>query len=542
MRHLVLDLAPSAHRPPYLRVADALIGAIASGRLRPGDRLPGTRALARQLGLHRNTVDAGYQEAIHQGWLTPRPSSGTFVADDLPDAAPAVAHAGQPVRMGPAPATAAAVRPPVGAAALPVAPRPHLAFTDGSADARLLPAGELARAFRRALARTATRPTQARMPEAEDDARGTPALRAALADHLAAERGLSFAGRDLLVARGSQMALFLAAQALVRPGAAIAVEAPGYAMARQAFRAAGARVVPVPVDAGGLSVAALARLLDEDPAIRAVYVTPHHQYPTTVTMGAARRLRLLELARTHDLTLIEDDYDHDYRFEGAPVLPLAARGDGAGIVYVGSLSKLLAPGIRLGYVVADAGRIARMARLRAAIDRQGDAPLEQAVAALLRDGELTRHARKARRVYQARRDRLIALLEARLPGALAVGRPAGGLALWARIVDGTDAAGWIAAAARLGLGLATGDEATDPAREDGADPVAEAPGAAFAPFSAAPSTVTLPPAPQPPQAFRLGYAALNEAELEQAVALLARAHAQVSSAPSSPLADAAPMR
>ena len=127
---------------------------------------------------------------------------------------------------------------------------------------------------------------------------------------------------------------------------------------------------------GGLSVAALEAAIESDPRIAAVYVTPHHQYPTTVTMGAARRLKLLDSVERHGITLIEDDYDHEYRFEGRPVLPLAARAPaGLPLIYVGSLSKLLSPGIRLGYAMAPEPLLGRMAAARAAIDRQGDAPL-----------------------------------------------------------------------------------------------------------------------------------------------------------------------
>ncbi|ROT95431.1 aminotransferase class I/II-fold pyridoxal phosphate-dependent enzyme [Altererythrobacter sp. FM1] len=127
---------------------------------------------------------------------------------------------------------------------------------------------------------------------------------------------------------GSQMALFLAAQAIAVPDMAIAVENPGYSLAITAFRAAGVQVVPIEVDEGGMSIDGLEGALAHDPSIRVVYVTPHHQYPTTVTMGASRPLRLIGLARTAWLTILEDDYDHDYRFEGAPVLPIAARAAG----------------------------------------------------------------------------------------------------------------------------------------------------------------------------------------------------------------------
>lgn len=477
--HLIqFDLSatgPGSSRPVFVRLCDAIIAAITDGRLKPGDRLPGSRALARDLGLHRNTVDAAFREAIAQGWLTPQPSRGTFVTATLPDSQP------------PRPRTTPPEPPD------DTAPPARLHLSDGVPDPRLMPAAELARAFRRAL-------LSGRDPYGDGygDPRGLPQVRQAVQNLLATDRGLSPDRYDLLMTRGSQMALYLAASAAVSPGGAIAVEDPGYPQATAAFRAAGARVLPVPVDAAGLDVETLARLAASDPGLQAVYVTPHHQYPTTVTLAADRRLRLLEVAARHRLTVIEDDYDHDYRFDGRPVLPLAARSgpgqDAVAVIYVGSLSKVLAPTLRLGYAAAPTALLHRMAERRDAIDRQGDTPLEAAVAALIRDGELARHTRKARRIYQARRDHMIRRLEETFGPLLDIRPPAGGLALWATVTDGSPAQDWATAARRLGLAVR--------------------PGASFC----------LDPATPPPQAFRIGFAALTEAEADRAVTLLAQAH------------------
>lgn len=462
---LALEIAKNPHGPLFLAIAEAITRDILRGRLRPGSRLPGTRALARELGVHRNTVDAAYQELTTQGWLKAEPARGTFVAQDLPD------EMALPGSI-PAPAEPAVVRP-------------LLAFTDGAPDPKLLPDKALARAFRRALLSPAFR-----AGVDYGDARGTPVLRHALSSYLASDRGVVADPARLLITRGSQMALFLAAKAAVKPGQAIAVEEPGYPLAWEAFRAAGASVRGVPVDAGGLSVAALEETIASDPRIAAVYVTPHHQYPTTVTMGAARRLQLLEVVERHGITLIEDDYDHEYRFEGRPVLPLAARAPAdLPLIYVGSLSKLLSPGIRLGYAMAPEPLLSGMAAARAAIDRQGDAPLEAALADLIRDGDLGRHARKARRIYRARRDVLAAALTERLGERIAFETPAGGLALWLGCGE-VSADVWAARAGKAGLALL--------------------PATRFTLKRAA------------PQALRLGYAALDEAQIAHAVDILTR--------------------
>ncbi|TXL69335.1 PLP-dependent aminotransferase family protein [Vineibacter terrae] len=467
-----IELIEIPGQPVFIRLATAITRDIERGRLKPGDALPGTRALAKVLRIHRNTVDAAYHELTMQGWLVAEASRGTFVARDLPVLATAAASLPPAVRQ---------------AAARTGTPPPLLRFSDGVPDPRLLPHAELARAFRRSLSTPAFLAS-----DGSDDPLGSTALRAALAGYLSQERGLALCEDDIIVTRGSQMALFLAASAILAPGQAIAVEEPGYPLAWRAFRAAGARVIGVPVGAHGLDVERLAAVLAHEPALKAVYVTPHHHYPTTVTLGAGHRLKLIELAHRHGLAIIEDDYDHEYRFEGRPVLPLAARAAAAtSVVFVGSLSKLLAPGIRLGYAVAQAGVLQRMAARREAIDRQGDLPLEQAVAALLRDGELGRHARKARRIYHARRDHLAAELRRHLAAELAFDVPAGGLAIWARARGGIDAAAWSTAARRAGLEVR--------------------PGAAFCLDESA-----------APQAFRLGFANLNEPEISRAVKMLKR--------------------
>ena len=473
-RPITFQLEEQDNAPLFLNIAAAILREIERGRLNPGDALPGTRALAKSLRIHRNTADAAYRELVLQGWLVTEPSRGTFVARDLPEA-----------RLSRRPE---AKTVPQKAAAGPEAwTPPALLVSDGAPDPRIVPRTELARAFRRALAAPSFLATRG-----YDDPRGSTQLRDALAGYLTSERGLTATSENLIVTRGSQMALFLAAQAIFLPGQIVAAEDPGYPLAWSAFRAAGARVIGVPVDAQGVSVDHLAAIAERESALRAVYVTPHHQYPTTVTMGAGRRLKLLDLARRLNLTIIEDDYDHEYRFDGRPVLPLAARADsGVDIIYIGSLSKLFAPGIRLGYAMTNPGRLLRMTEIRQAIDRQGDLPLEHAVARLITDGDLRRHAHKARRIYQGRRDLLAEDIRRKLGDRITFDLPAGGLAIWLRLIDGGDAALWASWAARAGLGITAG--------------------CAFAI-----ETLTAQ------SAFRFGYASLDEAELRRAVDLLMR--------------------
>jgi GntR family transcriptional regulator / MocR family aminotransferase len=271
----------------------------------------------------------------------------------------------------------------------------------------------------------------------------------------------------VVVTRGSQMGLDLLARAMLCPGETVAVEALGYRPAWDALRLAGARLVPVPVDAEGLQVEALEKLLRRTP-LRAVYLTPHHQYPSTVTLSAARRLALLQLARRHRVLLIEDDYDHEFHYEGRPVLPLASADEAGVVASIGTLSKVLAPGLRLGFVVAPTLLAERLVRLRAVMDRQGDHPMEATVAELLEEGELQRHVRKMRGVYRARRDALLQALTQQLSGALTWEAPSGGISVWARLKRPLDVERWLTRAQARGVSVNPGARYTFDGREPGA--------------------------------------------------------------------------
>ncbi|UQA56911.1 PLP-dependent aminotransferase family protein [Polyangium aurulentum] len=480
---LDLPLDPESRTPLYLQLVQAVIRDIRRGRLKPGDALPGARTLAGALGVTRKTVVTAMDELVTQGWLSTEPARGTFVAPAPP--AHAVADADLRSRPPPEPP-----RPPGsaqgarGGAAARGRARGTLAFDDGAPDPRLAPVEALARAHRRALLEL----TRAGL--GYGDPRGDIALRALLAAFLNQARGLSVDADQVLITRGSQMALFLAGRALLRePGDRIAVEDPGYRPAWEAFRLGGAELVPVAVDAEGLCVDQLADL-PQRPPLRAVYATPHHQYPTTASLSPRRRARLLELAAARGFTVIEDDYDYEFHFDGRPLLPLSSSGDLGSVVYVGSLSKLLAPWVRVGYLVASRALVQRAAALREVVDRQGDPALERAIAELLEDGELQRHARKARRAYEERRDLLADLLRSALPGDLSFQVPAGGLALFCEARGVVDLERWRARAEERGLLFN--------------------PGRAHA-FDGAPRPW-----------LRLGYASLAPEELREAVARLAR--------------------
>ncbi len=444
---LGLSLDESDGAPLSRRIARAIMDEVRRGRLMPGARLPGSRSLAHVLHVHRNTVIAAYEQLAGEGWTEPLRARGTFIARSVPRMPRRTSRATTPIHAKPlqvrfdVPAdTKLDVKH--GGTGL-------RSLSDGVPDVRLAPVAALTRAYRRVLRQDPQDLLAYGHPQ------GHPRLRTALGEMLRSRRGLMAEADDVLVTSGSQMALELVARALLRPGDTVAVEALGYRPAWTVFRQYGAALAPLPLDACGLDVTALEALCERS-APRAVYVTPHHQYPTTVTLTAPRRIALLELARRKRFAIIEDDYDHEYHYEGRPVLPMAS-ADGAGVVlYVGSLAKVLAPGVRLGYLVAPRPLLALVTALRASIDRQGDHALECAVADLLERGEVQRHAQRARRIYGARRDALTQALGRELGSELAFVTPSGGMTLWAAVADGLDVEAWADRLRADGLMLYTG--------------------------------------------------------------------------------------
>lgn len=431
-------LHPESGEPLALQISRAVTADIRRGRLKAGAVLPGSRTLAATLGVHRNTVLAAYRELEAEGWIEPGARS-TRVAENLPS---------QPARNTPARATPGFALE-AGAVLFPRLPlaKGTLFLGGGFPDGRLVPTDLLARAFRRALKAKAA-------PLDYGDPQGDARFRAALVVMLGEMRGLACKAEELVVTAGSQMGLDLIARTLIRPGDVVAVEDPGYPRAWAALRAAGAKLVPLPVDGQGLVVDALEALVAEGP-VRALYLTPHHQFPTTVTMSAPRRLRLLGLARRHRLAVIEDDYDFEFHFEGRPVLPLASADPAGVVIYLGTLSKVLAPGLRLGYIAAPAALAAALAARRTITDHQGNQAFERAVAELMEDGLLQRHVRKMRRVYEERRDALAEALMRRLSSRVVFEMPTGGMSLWAQ-AEGVSLSRWAARCQAAGVAFPWG--------------------------------------------------------------------------------------
>lgn len=377
------DVSRDRDEPLERQIVERLRAAIGSGRLGGGTRLPPTRRLAADLGVARNTVAAAYEQLVADGYLVGARGAGTFVAGDA--TAPAARSATGP-RTG-----AAADRAP--SAALPQG-EPGLVQLGACC-----PADEPfpRAAWRRAFARAASA-----LPGGDD---GAPAgewrLRAAIAAYLARARALSVAPEAVVVTAGAVQGIALLARLLLAPGDAVAFEDPGYTLAREALTRAGARILPVPVDADGIVVDALP---EGAGAPRLVYVTPSHQFPLGGRLSLSRRRALLDWAARNGALVVEDDYDGEFRYDAAPLPPLASLPGAERVAYVGTFSKTLTPTLRLGFVAcADPRLVAGLTELRASGDNHTPSLTQNAVATLIEDGTLTRHVARMRRVYAARR-------------------------------------------------------------------------------------------------------------------------------------------
>jgi GntR family transcriptional regulator/MocR family aminotransferase len=423
----------------FLQIAHALIDEIKRGRLAPGTALPGSRELAESLEINRKTVIQAYAELEAQGWVTSEKTRGTFVSAHLPEISAKESRRG---RIPERPDFRMVGNPPNIPLILPE--KNMLVFDDGAPDTRQIPVDALARAYRNALGRRVGRGRLG-----YGDPRGTTELRAAISNMLNMDRGLTTTPDNICLTRGSQMAIYLAARILAGPGDTVVMEELSYPPAREAFRYAGAEVVAVGLDGQGMRVDELEKICRKK-RVRAVYVTPHHQFPTTVLMKPDRRMRLLALAAQFGFAIVEDDYDHEFHFVHQPMLPLASADMSGKVVYIGSLSKILSPSLRLGYLVGPKSFIDRAASEIMMIDRQGDPATEGAVSELIDSGELHRHTRKVMKLYGERREFFAGLLKSLFGNLIEFTLPDGGLAFWVTFKD-TDLDRLSSAAARHGV-------------------------------------------------------------------------------------------
>ncbi len=444
--HLQLD--PDCLDPLYLQVARGLEEAIRHGRILPGVALPSVRELAKRLGVHRNTVLAALSELQAQGWVDARERAGVFVKNQRPLPAGGAIEGGPPTAPG---FDLPSRFPPM------TDPMPQeMDFTEPRADVRLAPTEAMARAYPRAMRLKATELLGV------EEYKGQRRLRQALTAHLGEQRGLSVDPERILITRGTGMALNLVAQALSGPeGVDAAMEDPGDPVVRGLLGGLpGLRLHGLPVDEGGLMIAPLLALLDRVP-LKFILLSPQCQLPTGVALAAPRRAKLLDLAEARRVALIELDPEYDYHFgPGLPPRPLAAEDSSGQVIYIGSLSRVLAPGLHSAYLTAPGLLVDRLTKIRQRMDWQGDRVLDWALSELFLDGDFDRHLRKLRKAGLERRDALVDSLGEFCGDSLDVHPSQVGMGLWVRgkgrLEDPNRFESWIKLCRNLGLKLRQG--------------------------------------------------------------------------------------
>lgn len=448
------------HSPLYIQLESEIIQLICRGILKPGQALPSSRELAQSLQLNRKTVVATYEELSAQGWVETRERSGVYVSKNLPDTSTRAMNQNSKKSIrSPQPGyplmikrhsygvTRTGTHLEINA---PGAPGPLYKIDDGFPDPRIAPVDQLVREYRRFGKGRFTNQLLMYGPE-----QGSYRLRIELANFLNRTRGMQVTEKEILITKGTQMAIYLTTQLLIHPGDTVFVPEPGYLDANQTFTLAGGTLVYIPVDKDGMNVDRIEQLCKKK-VPKLIYIIPHHHRPTTVTLSAERRMRLMHLARKYGFALLEDDYDFDYHFTSNPLLPLASLDTAGHIIYVGSFCKSIAPGIRIGFMVAPEVVIREAAALRKLIDRQGEQLLEEALAELLSTGEISRHIKKSHKVYQERLENTCGLLQEQLGDYLTFDRPDGGLAIWATYRKNISAGTVAVNAGKLGLKISDG--------------------------------------------------------------------------------------
>ena len=407
--NLLIRLDPRARGALQQQIYAGIRRAILDGVVAPGTRLPSSRAVAEDLGVSRTTAVLALEQLLAEGYLASRRGSGTFVAQDLPDDLPQ----GRVARPTPSPKHPPLSRRGTALAAMPTGGRrlggPPRPFRIGTPGLDLFPVrlwGQLATRRLRSI-------TSAQLDYGEPA--GIRPLREAIADHVQTARGTRCETDQVVVVAGAQQGLDLACRLLLDPGDQAWMEDPGYPGARSALVGAGARIVPVRVDAEGLDVEAGVR---GGVGARLVYVTPSHQYPLGVPMSLPRRLALLKWASRARAWVLEDDYDSEFRYGARPIPCLHGLDVDGRVIYVGSFSKTLFPSLRLGFVIVPPDLQDRLVAARAAADQHPPVLDQTVLTDFIVGGHFARHLRRMRARYRERLEAVSAAAERFCQGAL----------------------------------------------------------------------------------------------------------------------------
>jgi GntR family transcriptional regulator/MocR family aminotransferase len=430
----------------FKQIASQLVLLIQKGILMPDMQLPSTRLLAADLDLHRKTIMAAYNTLIAEDWLISKERKEYKVSTLLPIIKPRTYanKAKSSYKAKPAIVFDQLVHVP----SFPeLTIDAEVIVDDGFPDVNIFPVERISGEYKRLLTHQTLKKSNATW-----NIDGSPAIKEALSSFLNDTRGLNIEPENLMITHGAQMAIYLAASLLIKPGDKVLVTDPNYFLADAVFRQLGAELVTVPVDDEGADVDAIANALENN-NIKLLYIIPHHHHPTTVTMSSARRAKLLELIKTHQLAVIEDDYDYDFQYQYSPYLPLASGAHDGHVIYIGSLTKILGANFRLGYMIATPEFLRSAIKLKMLIDMRGDGLMEGTIASLMQSGEFSRFIMKANKLYGYRCNYVSNLISSELSHLVEFTKPQGGMALWLKFKEDDQLAGIIHKASTSGLRL-----------------------------------------------------------------------------------------
>ena len=407
----------------YMQIANQLINAIQRGYLPFGTKLPGTRALSQILEVHRNTIVAVYEELFAQGWVESLPNRGTFVIGKDQDKPLKIKNfeknhlENYPKKAGFSFKTSNILDNPFEHSNC------EYIFNDGIPDIRLTQIDQHSRIYSSILKRKAHKIGQYNQD-------GSEFFKKNLSQYLNLSRGLPISKNNLLITRSTEMSIYIVSEILLSQGDTVLVGELSYFSVNMIFQKAGVKIQPIPIDDEGISVDEVRKICEKQ-KIRMLYLTPHHHYPTTVTLSAKRRLELLNLANEFGFIILEDDYDYDFHYDKSPILPLASADTNGMVVYIGSFGKSLAPGFRTGFIVAPENLMSEMRKYLGIIDRQGDVLMEHVLGEMIAEGEINRYLKKSLKIYKERRDYFSLLMTEYFGDFIDFQKPSGGLAIWA---------------------------------------------------------------------------------------------------------------
>jgi GntR family transcriptional regulator / MocR family aminotransferase len=477
----LLKIDKSNPEAVFKQIASQLVLLIQKGILMPDMQLPSTRLLAAELDLHRKTIMAAYNDLITEDWIISKERKEYRVSTLLPIIKPRT-YADKAKSSYKAKSSVSFDKLEHVPSLTKVTSEFKVIINDGFPDANIFPIERVSGEYRRLLTHQHLKKTSASL-----NIDGSSVFKEALSLFLNDTRGLNIEPENLMVTRGAQMAIYIAASMIIKPGDKVLVTTPSYFFADAIFRQLGAELITIPMDDDGADIDAIADALQKN-KIKLLYIIPHHHHPTTVTLSSPRRTKLLEIIMTHQLTVIEDDYDYDFQYQYSPYLPLASGAHGGNVIYIGSLTKVLGDNFRLGYMISTTDFLSSAIKLKTLIDLRGDVLIEEIIASLMQSGEFSRFIMKANKLYRHRCNYAANLITTELGHLVDFNKPQGGMALWLKFNKTYQLAHIISKSAALGLQFT---------------------GRAYFKSNDLPY-----------DAIRFGFAAVNEQELEFAVDIL----------------------